>query len=281
MAGLPSLHLVPLLTRPPWGGHRLAALGKGEGVIGESWEVWRENPVRGDDRPFGAIADFPLLVKLLDTQALLSVQVHPGDVEARERVGAPHGKAEAWVVLHADPGARIAYGLSRSLSAQTLRERAESGEIEADLAWLYPRAGDVIEVPPGTIHAIGPGLLLYEVQQPIDLTWRLYDWGRGRDLHLDHACSVACRDPLLSPFRLPIPIAPGIDRLVETPHFVVERVTLPAVRHGWEALTVIEGTAEVDGQTLAVGATVVLAPGPTVVSGAGVALVSRPGSSSR
>ncbi|MSQ02346.1 MAG: hypothetical protein EXR71_10735 [Myxococcales bacterium] len=271
------LHLVPHLTRPPWGGHRLAALGKGEGVIGESWEVWRENRVRGDDRPFGAIVDFPLLVKLLDTQQILSVQVHPGDVQARERVGAPHGKAEAWVVLEATPGARIAYGLARPLSERQLRERAESGEIEADLAWLYPQAGDVIEVPPGTIHAIGPGLLLYEVQQPIDLTWRLYDWGRGRELHLDHACAVARREPLPSPFRRPLEIAPGIQRLIEAPHFVVERVTLPAVRHGWEALTLIEGAGEIDGAAFGLWTTVVLPPGATAVSGAGVALASRPG----
>ncbi len=276
---LRALRLVPTLSRPPWGGLRLAALGKGEGVIGESWEVWRENEVVGLGRPLGEVVDFPLLVKLLDTRQMLSVQVHPGPVEARALAGAPHGKAEAWVVLAAEPGARIAYGLAHELSAEALAERARSGEIEADLAWITPQPGDVIDVPPGTIHAIGPGLLLYEVQEPIDLTWRLYDWGRGRELHLGPACAVALRAPLGDPFRHPVPVAPGVERLLESPHFVVERVQLPAVRHGWEALTVIEGGAVVDGAPVPVGGTVLLPPGPTPVGGAGVALSARPGPS--
>ncbi len=272
------LRLWPTLSRPPWGGLRLGAeLGKGEGVIGESWEVWRENRVVGADVRFGDLVDFPLLVKLLDTRQMLSVQVHPGDIDARLRAGAPHGKAEAWVVLEADPGARIAYGLNRALTEAELRAHAVSGEIEGDLAWLEPRPGDVIEVPPGTIHAIGPGLLLYEVQEPIDLTWRLYDWGRGRELHLDHACAVARLDPLPSPFRAPVPVAPGVDRLIETRNFVVDRVQLPARRFGWEALTVIDGEAQIGGERCAKGGTFVLQPGETRVEGSGVVLAARPG----
>lgn len=276
---MPPLRLWPTLSRPPWGGLRLGAeLGKGEGTIGESWEVWRENRVVGADARFGDLVDFPLLVKLLDTRQMLSVQVHPGDVDARLRAGSPHGKAEAWVVLDADPGSRIAYGLNRTLTEAELRDRAASGEIEGDLAWIEPRPGDVIEVPPGTIHAIGPGLLLYEVQEPIDLTWRLYDWGRGRELHLEHACAVARRDPHPSPFRAPTPIAPGVDRLIETRHFVVDRVRLPARRFGWEALTVIEGEAVVEGERFTKGGTVVVQPGETRVGGDGVVLAARPGS---
>lgn len=271
------LRQVPTLTRPPWGGSRLAALGKGEGLIGESWEVWRENRVLGADRPLGELVDFPLLVKLLDTRELLSVQVHPDAVAARELAGAPHGKAEAWVVLDAEPGARIAYGLRHPLDRATLAEHARTGAIEADLAWLHPRPGDVIDVPPGTIHAIGPGLLLYEVQEPIDLTWRLYDWGRGRELHLDRACAVARTEPAADPFRAPVPVAPGLERLLETPHFVVERLRLPAVRQGWEALTVVEGHAVVHGERLPAGQTVMVPPTPTRVEGDGVALVARPG----
>lgn len=229
----------------------------------------------GTGARFGDLTDFPLLVKLLDTQQMLSVQVHPNDTDARMRVGAPHGKAEGWVVLDADPGARIAFGLNRSLSEQQLREHALSGEIEADLAWIEPRPGDVIDVPPGTIHAIGPGLLLYEVQEPIDLTWRLYDWGRGRDLHLNHAVSVALRDPLPTPFRAPQAISPGVERLLSTRNFVVERVQLPAVRQGWEAVTVILGSARVGNEILPRGSTVVLPPGPTRVEGEGVVLAAR------
>ncbi len=259
-----------------WGGFRLGAeFGKGEGAIGESWEVWRENRVVGTGARFGDLTDFPLLVKLLDTSKMLSVQVHPSDIDARLRVGAPHGKAEGWVVLDADPGARIAYGLNRALSGAQLRDHALSGEIEGDLAWIEPRPGDVIDVPPGTIHAIGPGLLLYEVQEPIDLTWRLYDWGRGRDLHLDHAVSVAIREPLPSPFRAPQEISPGVERLLSTRNFVVERVQLPAVRQGWEAVTVIAGSAQVGGEILQRGSTIVLPPGPTRIEGKGVVLASH------
>ncbi len=264
------------MTRPPWGGLRLAALGKGEGIIGESWEVWRENVVEGDGRTFGELAEFPLLVKLLDTRERLSVQVHPNAVQARTLAGAPHGKAEAWVVLEAEPGAQIAYGLNRALSETELRERASSGEIEADLAWLEPKAGDVINVPPGTIHAIGPGLFLYEVQEPIDLTWRLYDWGRGRELHLDLACAVAIREPIPPPWQVSRHIAPGVERLIEGPHFVVERVQLPLRRFGWEALTVLEGEARVGGERASRGQTLILPPGEHAIEGEGVALVARP-----
>ncbi len=275
---MPVVRLVPTLSRPPWGGFRLGAeLGKGEGSIGESWEVWRENRVIGDSARLGDRVDFPLLVKLLDTRALLSVQVHPADVDARLRAGAPHGKAEAWVVLAAEPGARIAYGLSRELTEAELRERAGSGAIEADLAWIEPQPGDVIDVPPGTIHAIGPGLLLYEVQEPIDLTWRLYDWGRGRELHLDHACAVAIRAPQPSPYRASVAVAPGIDRLLETRHFVVDRVQLPARRRGWEAITVIEGSAHVEGHTVPRGGTVLVPPEGALLEGEGVVLAARPG----
>ena len=246
-------------------------------MIGESWEVWRENRVVGTDARFGDLVDFPMLVKLLDTRQMLSVQVHPGDVDARLRAGAPHGKAEAWVVLEADPGSRIAYGLNRTLTEAELRDHAASGEIEHDLAWIEPAAGDVIEVPPGTIHAIGPGLLLYEVQEAIDLTWRLYDWGRGRELHLEHACAVARREPHPSPFRSPTLIAPGVDRLIETRNFVVDRVQLPARRYGWEALTVVEGEALVGSERITKGGTLVLQPGETRVGGTGVVLAARPG----
>lgn len=269
------LRLIPTLTRPPWGGLRLSELGKGEGAIGESWEVWRENEVAGLGRPFGEVADFPLLVKLLDTRERLSVQVHPDAVQARALAGAPHGKAEAWVVLHAEPGARIAYGVNRELTEAELHDRAQTGEIEADLAWIEPKPGDVINVPPGTIHAIGPGLLLYEVQEPIDLTWRLYDWGRGRPLHLEQACVVARRSPSPSPWQEPVRISDQVVRLLEGPLFVIERVTLPLARHGWEALTLLSGEAEVDGERLAPGQTIVLPPGQWYVGGEGEALVAR------
>lgn len=261
---MPVIRTVPRLSTPPWGGTTLAArLGKGtdpNARIGESWEVWRDNPVIGvEGRTLGDVVDLPILVKLLDTREVLSVQVHPDDAAALRLCGAPTGKAEAWVVLSAEPGARIAYGLARSLSADELRTRAVSGAIEQDLHWIEVHAGDVIDVPPGTIHAIGAGLLLYEVQQPADLTFRLYDWGRGRELHLDAAVEVALRVPT-RPTARPEEIAPGRLLLIDRPAFRVERLDVarvPAVV-GVGALTVIEGRVTVDGAPVAVGETVVV-----------------------
>jgi len=271
---------MPRLTSPPWGGTTLAGRwGKGSdpgALIGESWEVWHENPVAGG-RTLGDHVALPLLVKLLDTREVLSVQVHPDDTTARSVLGARSGKAEGWVVLAAEPGARIAYGLERPLSAEELRAHAESGEIESDLRWIEVAVGDAIDVPPGTIHAIGAGLTLYEVQQPADLTWRLYDWGRGRELHLDHALLVAGRTPV-RPTARPTRLGPGRTRLLEAPAFHVDRVEVPEVRRveGVAALTVIEGELRVDGEPVGVGQSVVA--WDATLGGAGVALVaSAPG----
>ena len=266
----------PALMRPPWGGNRLAALGKGEGMIGETWEVWRENRLVADDaRRLADVLDFPVLVKLLDTSGVLSVQVHPDDALAVAE-GALHGKAEGWVVLHAEPGAQIACGLRRELSREELRERALSGEIEADLAWFEPRAGDVFHVPPGTIHAIGAGILLYEVQQTIDLTYRLYDWGRPRELHLDRAILAADltpRDPRVAPRAISV----SVERLLDTPNFILERASLPTEISGHSAVTLVEGSAEIAGESLSPGETLMLPAGDWVASGEGVVLIARPG----
>ncbi|MFZ5482203.1 MAG: type I phosphomannose isomerase catalytic subunit [Myxococcota bacterium] len=269
----------PHLTRPIWAGDRLAReLGKGDGPgdrVGESWEVWRDNLVDGGAR-LGDLAELPILVKLLDVRERLSVQVHPDDAAARRLEGAPHGKSEGWVVLRAEPGAKVAYGLSRELSAEELADRARSGAIEDDLAWMPVVPGDVIDVPAGTIHAIGGGILLYEVQQPCDLTYRLYDWGRPRPLQLDKAVAVARRSPM------PAPRNPDGDLLFDTAHFRLERVRLGGVRETpWCALTVVEGRAEVAGVEVVVGSTVVLPPGRWELAGEGVALVASAGSNRR
>ncbi len=278
---MPPIRTSPRLTTPPWGGATLAAqLQKGEdraARIGESWEVWRENPVVG--RPgvvLGDLVDLPILVKLLDTREVLSVQVHPDDAAAARLCGAPSGKAEAWVVLGAEPGARIAYGLTRALSAEELRDHAMSGAIEGDLRWLEVRAGDVIDVPPGTIHAIGAGLLLYEIQQPADLTFRLYDWGRGRALHLDAAVDVATRTPV-RPSARPVEVGDGRLRLIDAPQFRVDRLDVARVLgvEGVQALTVIEGAVTVDGEPVAVGETVVVRG--AALGGVGLVLAATAG----
>lgn len=280
--GSPLIWSEPRLVAPVWGGHVLAGrYAKGPdraAALGESWEIWKDNPVRGADARLGEVVDLPLLIKLLDTAEALSVQVHPDDASARRLEGAPNGKAEAWVVLHAEPGARVAYGLRRSLRREELVDRARSGAIAEDLAWREVRVGEVIDVPPGTIHAIGAGLTLYEIQQPADLTYRLYDYGRGRELHLEKAVEVAMRHPIVPQSR-PRLLGKGHTELLRNGVFVVERLEVPAVRR-WAgrsaaALTTIEGEVTVAGEALPAGASVVARPGAVELRGEGVLLVGR------
>ena len=132
----------------------------------------------------------PLLVKFVFTSDRLSVQVHPNDDFAAAHENSA-GKTEMWYVMRADPGARIAIGFRESISRERLREAALSGEIEHLLNWLEVQAGDAFFIPAGTVHAIGGGLALCEIQQYSDVTYRLYDYGRPRELHLDKAIQVS------------------------------------------------------------------------------------------
>ncbi len=149
-------------------------------------------------------ADLPLLVKFVFTSARLSVQVHPNDEFAQARENS-RGKTEMWYVMRAEPGARIAIGFRESLSPERLRESALSGEIDRLLNWLEVQAGDAFFIPAGTVHAIGGGLALCEIQQYSDVTYRLYDYGRPRELHLDKAVQVAFTDAS-SPKSVMLPI---------------------------------------------------------------------------
>lgn len=137
--------------------------------------------------------DAPLLAKYLFTSERLSVQVHPDDAQARSR-GLPRGKSECWYILDAEPGATIGVGLRRHLTAEVLRSAALDGSIVEEMDWHPVRAGDFLYVPPGTIHAIGGGISLVEFQQNSDVTYRLYDYGRPRELHLDDGMAVARRE---------------------------------------------------------------------------------------
>ncbi len=144
--------------------------------IGEIWFV--------SDEPL------PLLAKYIFTSERLSVQVHPDDDQARSR-GFPRGKAECWFILDCDPGATIGLGLTRQLTRDELRAAALDGSIEDAIDWRPVKPGDFLYVPPGTIHAIGAGISLLELQQNSDVTFRLYDYGRPRELHLEDALAVA------------------------------------------------------------------------------------------
>jgi mannose-6-phosphate isomerase len=152
-------------------------------------EIWFEDPHAGD---------LDLLVKYLFTSERLSIQVHPDDAAARA-AGQQRGKDEAWLILEADPGATIGLGLREPVSPEALRTAALDGSIEDLIDWRPVRAGEMIYSPAGTIHAIGPGLKLIEVQQNVDLTYRLYDYGRPRELHLEQAIAVADTGPYEEP----------------------------------------------------------------------------------
>jgi mannose-6-phosphate isomerase len=149
--------------------------------------------LNSDQKKIGEVwfeGGIPLLVKFVFTSERLSVQVHPNDefAAAHEK---SLGKTEMWYVLRADPGARLAIGLREPLDSQRLRQAASTGEIEQLLNWIEVQAGDAFFVPAGTVHAIGGGLALCEIQQHSDITYRLYDYGRPRELHLDKAVQVA------------------------------------------------------------------------------------------
>jgi mannose-6-phosphate isomerase len=126
---------------------------------------------------------FPLLMKILFPQEKLSVQVHPGDDMAREH-GEPHGKTECWYALEAEPGAAVALGLRSGATVDEVRSAIESNTLEDLLKWVPVQRGDMIFVDAGTVHAVGPGVVLLETQQNSDMTYRLYDYGRPRELHL-------------------------------------------------------------------------------------------------
>jgi mannose-6-phosphate isomerase len=180
---------------------------------------WYRNPERREigEIWFAASDSVPLLVKLLFTAGNLSVQVHPDDAYARKHHDS-RGKTEMWHILRAAPGAKIALGLCEKVTPERLRQTALSGEIMELLDWIPVRPGDTFLIPAGTIHAIGGGIVLCEVQQYSDVTYRLYDYGRDRELHLDHAIAVSHlepRDGMVKP-----------ELLVECPYFRTERLAV-------------------------------------------------------
>jgi mannose-6-phosphate isomerase len=166
-----------------------------------------------------------LLFKILFTSAALSIQVHPDDLFAC-RIGLGHGKSEAWYVLSAEPGARVALGLTRAMTRRSLRDAILDGSIETLVKWQSVQAGDIIAVPPGTIHAIGPGLVIAEIQQNSDLTYRLFDYGSSRELHVDQAMAVAHAE-IFKPQTTSEKISQERTALVIADHFVLEYIEVP------------------------------------------------------
>lgn len=193
-------------------------------------EIWFEDPA-GDAAP--------LMVKFLFTSERLSIQVHPDDDAARA-AGFPRGKEECWLVLDATTSAELGVGLIELTNQAALRAAALDGSIEQLIDWRPARAGDFVYNAAGTIHAIGAGLTVVEVQQNVDCTYRLYDYGRPRELHLDAGLSVARTQPHIDPRDGHLdPV--GTVTLVSGPHFHVVRVTdeWPVLDTGGQPVTVV------------------------------------------
>jgi mannose-6-phosphate isomerase len=210
------MSVTKLVTRriaKPWGRCRLAPwfadTVEGADQVGE---IWFEDPRGGDP---------DLLIKYLFTSERLSVQVHPDDAAARA-AGYPRGKEEAWLVLGVEPPGEVGLGTTRPLSAEELRAAALDGSIETLMDWKQVKAGDFIYSPAGTVHAIGAGVTLIEVQQNVDVTYRLYDFGRPRELHLDAGIAVADARPFAIIDRSRA-LGQGRTVLTEAGKFVAER----------------------------------------------------------
>lgn len=168
-------------------------------------------------------ADLPqLLVKYLFTSEKLSVQVHPSDSQTLAAGLGRQGKEECWLVIDAEPGATLGIGFKDRIEAAAMREAALDGSIEDLLVWHPVAAGDFFYIPANTVHAIGGGCSIIEIQQNSDITYRLYDYGRPRELHLDEAIAVAKGEPHAAGLRRHVP--PGDLSLVEGPYFRLDQV---------------------------------------------------------
>jgi mannose-6-phosphate isomerase len=195
----------------PWGQLELPA-GFPETRRQRIGEIWFEDP---------AGSSLPLLVKYIFTSERLSVQVHPNDEQARA-IGFPNGKSECWYIVDAEPEASLGLGLKEACSPERLRDAALDGSIEHLMDWVPVAPGDFFYVPAGTVHAIGAGVSLVEIQQPSDITYRLYDYGRPRELHLEAGLAVAQSGPY--PRQCGKRTSDLTEILVESEHFMVTKI---------------------------------------------------------
>ena len=233
-------------------------------------EPWCRNPDGLDigEVWFDETPSVPLLVKFLFTLENLSVQVHPNDEYAREHANGSCGKTEMWHILRAEPGARVAIGLREAVSEARLRESCGSEKIVDLLNWIPVQPGDTFFIEAGTIHAIGAGLALCEVQQPSDVTYRLYDWDYGRELHIENAIAVARRVPSTGHIRT--------GAMVECDYFRTYRVDVsgsipctPGALH-----VVLQGEGVIGGQPFIAGEAWVVHQPSTIESDAAAFLIS-------
>lgn len=270
---MPATLLRTHRVEKPWGRHRLwpgfdDAPANGSPI----GEIWFQEP--GDTTP-------DLLIKYLFTSQPLSVQVHPNDGQAHER-GLPRGKDECWNVLAAAPDSTIALGTKAPVDKDALRRAAADGSIEQLLDWKPVKQGDFFYCASDTIHAIGADLTVIEIQQNSETTYRLYDYGSDRELHLDEGIAVADPVPYV-PITSPGAAGEGRYVQVEGPKFVLERwaggehrVALPEGTTGW--LVPITGGGEVAGVAFHAGECVTVKGSETVrASGDADLLFAYPG----
>jgi mannose-6-phosphate isomerase len=282
MVDLPLLRFKPILREYLWGGRRLADLGKsiGDGEhYAESWEIvdhgsdqsvvsdgsLRGTTLRQIVTQHGPLLfgrhypqrQFPLLFKFLDCQKTLSVQVHPNDYQAARLHPPDLGKTEAWVILGAEPGSQVFAGLKPGVDRQALEHALADGNCGRCLHEFEPQAGDCVFIEAGTVHALGAGLLVAEIQQASDTTFRLFDWnrldrdGKPRALHIDE--SLETIDFGRGPVGAVVPTAtplPHVVHLVTSDKFVLDRWQIEscaplAVDDRFHILSVIEGIARV------------------------------------
>lgn len=242
---LGPFRLAPWFSPRPWGRRDLRPWYGAEAFegtsepVGEAWLTGPQSLVEtggmagktlaavaasaGEELVGAAGAEFPLLVKLLFPSDKLSVQVHPDDAQA-QAMGQPRGKTECWYVLEAELGATIALGLKSGATADVVRSAIANGTMEDWMEWVPVSVGDMVFVDAGTVHAIGPGVVLLETQQTCDITFRMYDYGRPRELHVEQALGVMKTQTAAGK------VAPramdGFVRLIEQKYFVVDRYDL-------------------------------------------------------
>ena len=250
------LELDRYLSPRLWGGDRLVSFldlsePAGDEPLGEAWTIYSENRVLNGPFQGKTLADitaelgadligsapterygntFPLLAKFIDAADKLSIQVHPDDRYAHEHeAGSSQGKSEAWLILEAAPDAHIIWGFKDALTPEEVKAAAREERLEPHLNFVPVKAGDVVYNPAGTVHAIGAGIFLFEIQQASDLTYRLYDYGRKdssgkpRELHLDKALDVADLTPGEHALLTPKPLGEGKTELLKTEFFAAER----------------------------------------------------------
>lgn len=212
------------ISYKPWGSRDLRPWSQIDTPAAAVGELWF-------DRAEAHARDPSLLLKILFAKEALSIQVHPDDAYAQAS-GMANGKTEAWYVLSAKAGAKVGVGLKRVLTEAELGDAIGDGSITDLVDWRSAATGDVFFIPAGTIHAIGAGLVIAEIQQRSDTTFRLFDPGHGRELHIEHAIAVADREPTeLNGSGAPLTTARTL--LTSCAYFVLERINIPA-NSRWE-----------------------------------------------